>query len=130
MGTLDWVALGNGKARFVGQHIGADEEPHHVLAVELRNEGVYFGEFATAYESDENHFNIEIISFGYNSKNNIGNQHPGAKAEFNYSDSKAIHDIILELIFSPGEKPYPLKQQEWFRGGVSFRKNWIVTKSG
>src|SRR5437870_11679136 len=61
---LDWITLGGGKARFVGPELGADDEPHMVLAVELGTDGTYFGEFAAVYEPERTHYNVEIISFG------------------------------------------------------------------
>ena len=61
---LAWITLGGGKARFVGPELGADDEPHMVLAVELGTDGTYFGEFAAVYEPDRTHYNVEIISFG------------------------------------------------------------------
>ncbi|TPK91633.1 hypothetical protein FJ934_21795 [Mesorhizobium sp. B2-4-12] len=128
MGVLDWITLGNGKARFVGLQLGADEEPHEVLAVELGEDGVYFGEFAAVYEPDGNHYGVEIISFGYNSKHNIGNHHPGARAAFSASEVGAIRDLILALILSAADKPYPLKRRDLFRGGISFHNGWIVMK--
>src|SRR5437899_12420098 len=91
---LDWITLGGGKARFVGPELGADDVPHMVLAVELATDGIYFGEFAAVYEPDRTHYNVEIISFGYNSKHNIGNPHPGARAAFASSEAKAIRYLI------------------------------------
>jgi hypothetical protein len=128
MGKLDWISLGGGQARFVGPQLGADDEPHMVLAAELGNEGVYFGEFAAVYESDRTHFNVEIISFGYNSKYNVGNPHPGARASFTASEIKAIRYLISALVFSASEKPYPLKRRDRFLGQISFRSGWVATR--
>ena len=125
MVQLDWLIFDGGRARFVGPDLGADEEPHLVLAAELGTDGIYFGDFCAKYDPDRTHYNVEIISFGYNSKYNVGNPHPGARAAFTASEVKSIRGLISALILADGDKPYPLNRRDQFLGKVSFRDGWI-----
>ena len=129
MGMFDWISFENGKARFCGAEIGADDAPHQVLGVKL-GDTAYYGDFETKYEEDGTHYNVEIISFGFWSPTNVGHSSVGVRAVFSPAEVALIQSLICNLIRSSGEQPFPLDVRSRFRGGVFFSDGWIRQKTG
>ena len=129
MGMFDWVSFENGKARFCGGVRGADDAPHEVLGVKL-GDLAYYGDFETKFEEDDTHYNVEIISFGFWSPNNVGHPSVGVRAVLSPAEVALIQSLICNLIRSPGEQPFPLHVRSRFRGGVGFSDGWIRQKTG
>jgi hypothetical protein len=125
MGMFDWIDFAKGRARFDGSVRGADDDPHYVLAVELDGSRIYYGDFEPKFEEDHTHYNVEIITFGFGSRHNVGNPVPTARVAFSPSDVATIETLIRELMLSPGEKPSPLKDRSTFLGGVAFKDGWL-----
>jgi hypothetical protein len=128
MGMFDWLSFENGKARFCGQERGADEAPHYVLAVQLDNLPIHFGNFQPQFEKDKTHYDVEIVSFGFHTPSNVGNPNVTARAVFSPAEVRLVQTLIRNLILWPEEKPVPLKNRSSFRGGVHFRNDWIRQK--
>lgn len=133
MGALDWVEFPEGRARFAGgtRGAGTDDKPHETFAVEI-NGVEYFGEIRDSW-IDDYHFNVEIVAFGWGTKDWIGMSMPGLCARFTEGEIETAQHLILDLIKavpSFEERPFVMGEGEEFTGKVIFRDRWALLKSG
>jgi hypothetical protein len=127
MGKFDWVRFEGGKARFCGSARGGDDKGHDVVAVQVDGGRVNYGEFDLTYARDHNHYNAEILSFGYATEGNVSNPHAVDRASFPPAEIELIKSMISGLILRDDEKPFPLNDwREYFLGAVLFREGWIL----
>lgn len=122
---FDWVQFDDGRAKFNGLVRGADEAGHNTFAVQLLNRNIYYGEFRPCFEQDKNHFNIEILGFGYVSENDVGIANPDVKSMFNHSEERALERVITSLMLRDVKKPSPFNHPEAFLGKIFFRQGWL-----
>jgi len=127
MSMFDWVTLDNGRACFSGGGPCWDGKVRNVFALDLGDGDIRFGEFATKYNDDQQHFNVEIKNFGYDNKYDVGA--PDGRLAYSSISIEKIRALICDLIVNgvPGEgKPFPLHKPERFLGGVEFSDGWVV----
>lgn len=128
MDTFDWVQFPEGQARFAGGIRGGDERGYETFAVEV-NGIEYFGEIDKSFLPDRHNYNIEIRSFGYAWRENVGNPSPGARKEFTSGEIRIIRSLALQLVTAGlnfERRPFVLTehQNSKFVGGVDFRGGW------
>lgn len=98
-GPFDWYEFPEGRARFVGGIRGADQNGHEVIAVDLSGD-VNYGEIRKSW-IDEFSFNLEIVSFGHQWKENIGieiSRKNPLVSNFSKYELERIKDIISGLV--------------------------------
>jgi hypothetical protein len=93
-----------------------------------KNRRPYYGEFRTRYEADKTHYNVEILSFGYGDKLDVGLTVPIARAAFSSTEIEDIRSLISALMLADEEKPFPTEQSESFLGETFFGEGWIREK--
>jgi hypothetical protein len=119
----------NGAARFAGMGPGADERGCFVFEVQLPSYPSLYGEFGPQWAENKNDYDIEIVSFGFTSRNNVGNPHAGARPRFSSQQRKIIEDLIVALASSPEAQskvpPFSFKGSR-FLGRIHFLPGWII----
>ena len=131
-GTFEWVQFSEGRARFSGGVRGWDEQEHETFSVELDG-SEYFGEVRKSFLPDGYGFDIEIVSFGYGDKNDVGMPRPGIASQLVPSEDVDIAgSLIVKLIQSAcGSEAasFVMRQTEKsrFTGDVVFRDGWAIS---
>lgn len=128
MEELDWVVFDKGRARFCGAKRDTEVGAREVLAVQLEHGLPRYGEFSRQ-EVDHTHYNVEILSFGYGDKLDVGLKAPPARVAFSYTEIDEIRSLIVALMFADRKKPPPMRDSENFLGQVFFREGWIREKN-
>lgn len=127
--ALDWIDLNGGRARFSGLSLGVDELAHDTFQIEVQSKPALYGEYRAAWANNENDFDIEIVSFGFATDRNVGNDHPDARHRFSWGECENIERLTICLITSDGaQKGLPLfsSTKGRFLGRVKFAPGWIV----
>lgn len=133
--TFEWQRFPEGRARFSGGIRGWDERGYDTFAVELEGEVVY-GEIARAFLPNHNDFNIQVISFGYGMRENIGilNEDgtlPNAQGIFPSAYLQRVQSLVVQLVRAGlgfQDRPVPLTEypNAHFQGKVIFPEGWAV----
>ena len=95
MGEFDWIPFEEGWARFAGMEGGRERKVRYVFSVELPHSRPYFGEFSPVFESDRDHFNIEVVSFGYRIGSDVDRAEPRFRVVFSAVDAKKIKSYFI-----------------------------------
>lgn len=127
---FDWISLPAGKARFAGLVRGIDEAGHETVAAEIDSRE-FFGEIRRAFLPNDNDFNIEVVSFGYTRKEDLGTPMGGSRQAFSSQESLTIQTLLTQLVVAgthSGERPsllieYPNAR---FMGEVRFKDGWVM----
>lgn len=129
MGKFEWVTFEEGRARFAGFEGGREGRLHFVFSIELPNGRPFFGEFVPVFESDGNHFNIEVVSFGYRCGEDVDRSEPQFRVVFSPAQALTIQQLFRKLVMLDSDKPVPLDMRAWpnFRKEIAFREGWIRT---
>lgn len=109
-----WRQLGEKQVRFSGTARSVDDTGRHLFAVRTSTGAQLFGEFIELQEVDHAPYRIEIRSFGYSTKGNVGNPSPGARADFTAADADAIRDSVTRLFHESGESHFRSTGRETF----------------
>lgn len=122
--------VGPTRAQFSGGIRGWDELGHETFAVEIA-ETPWYGEIKQVYAENRHDFNLEVASFGYESRDNVGNL--DGRALF---DERAIELImvattkLVETIHAleNEDRPSPLYEVEGshFLGTIHFADGWVL----
>ncbi|QNH16049.1 hypothetical protein HEP74_01174 [Xanthomonas sp. SS] len=132
--TFEWVQFPEGRARFSGLVRGImDEQGHETFAVEVDGEE-YFGEVKNVFLPNGNDYNIEIVSFGYGRRGDIGMPMQGRTCRvFTATQASDIQALTVQLIAAGiqfSDRPSLLTEypNAHFMGQVSFSKDWALVK--
>jgi hypothetical protein len=130
--TFEWVDLPEGRARFSGGIRGIDEQGHETFAVEVDG-NEFFGEIRRTFLPNNNDYNIEVVSFGYNAKSSFGMPMLAACRIFTTAEIGTIQSLIVGLIAAGTrfvDRPHSLVEypNAHFMGEVLFKDGWILLK--
>lgn len=128
MKLFDWVEFEEGRAKFDGVVRGCDEKGHHTFAAQLPGRDLHYGEFNFLSEADKIHYNIVVLQFGFDDRNNVDNNHPNARAIFNPEEAASLERVISALMVSDIKKPFPIHDSGHFLGKVFFREGWLKVR--
>lgn len=131
--TFDWLKFPEGTAKFNGGIRGADEKRHETYAVDIDGHTV-FGEISKAYLSNQNDYDIEVISFGFGMEENVGNSHPNARGSFTKAQLTRVEALVTQLVlagFHFEDRPSALSESEksHFQGRIMFRSGWANVRA-
>ncbi len=122
--TLDFP---NGRIAFIGT-VRCDDVGVKEFRVELPNRAPMYGAWRACFAENGNDFNIEIVTFGYGDKLNVGNPHPKARVRFTVEETTIVEELVHELFanrnLTAGLSPFSMKLAR-FLGGVKFLPRWI-----
>lgn len=129
MSMFDWVGLDHGNARFAGGIRGWDELGHETFGIELDG-NTYYGEIAKVFAANEHDYNLEILSYGYAVREDVGLPAPESRETFSPTQAAEVEQLIRGLVAAVArweEPPFILRQTEssHFLGGVGFSDGWI-----
>jgi len=120
-----------GTVAFAGT-VRADDGGVDEFWVELADRPRMYGEWRTKWAPNENDFDIEIVTFGYGSKYNVGNTFPGARNVFKAHEEVKISNLVKDLFMDrerrSGLVPFSIKGSI-FLGGIFFLPGWIEINS-
>jgi hypothetical protein len=126
---LSLINFEEGAGRFAGAVRGGDEAGHFVFELQIPTFPELYGEWNAIFEANKTDFGIEIVSFGYRIRENVGNPHPNARLKFSGEQRNIIQRLITALFSSAeareGIPPFTSKKGR-FSGRVEFRPGWIV----
>jgi hypothetical protein len=129
MSSLVTLNLPNGKIGFKSTVLGWDEEPRDAFRIELSARPTMYGEWRAKFASNENDFDVEIVSFGYKSVRHLGSMLPVHRTEFSASEQSAIEELIRSLFADQTARavivPFSSKTAH-FLGAVTFAPGWIL----
>lgn len=130
MKRFDWIDVGPTRAQFSGGVRGWDELGHETFAVEIAATP-WYGEIKQIYAENQYDFNLEVTSFGYATRDNVGNLEGRA-----FLDRRAIEMVmvattkLVETIYALENegRPSPLYEVEGshFLGTIHFRDGWVL----
>lgn len=126
--TFEWQQFPEGRARFASGIRGWDERGHEVYAVEFQGRVIY-GEIDSTFLPNHNDYNIEVVSFGYGMKDNVGIPEPSSRGVYTEAELRIIRSLIVQLIQAGQhfeEKPLLLMEtkKSRFMGKIIFREGW------
>lgn len=126
--TFEWQQFPEGRARFAGGMRGWDERHHDVYAVEYQGRVIY-GEIVHAFLPNDNDYNIEVVSFGYGMKDNVGIPEPSSRGAYTEAELRIVRSLIVQLIEAGRhfeDRPSILMEypNAHFQGQVIFREGW------
>lgn len=108
---------------------GWDELGRETFSIELHRIE-YFGELKKSFLPDGYDFNIEIVSFGYSDKNDVGMPSHGVACKaFTLNDLETASSLVVKLVQSTShskDAPFAMRKTEksHFKGEVFFRDGW------
>lgn len=117
-----------GKVAFVGV-VRCDEAGVDEFQVELHDRPVLYGAWRPSFAENGNDFDIEIISFGYTNKTNVGNIDPSARVRFSPEEISTIEGLVRDLFAHKDLReqfsPFSVKIAR-FLGAVRFLPGWVL----
>jgi len=132
---FEWQQFPEGRARFAGGIRGWDERGHDTFAVELEGEIVY-GEIDTSFLPNHHDFNVQVVSFGYGMRENVGilnegGPGPHAQGTFPSAYLQRVQSLVVQLVragLSFEKRPSVLEEMpnSHFMGKVLFPEGWAV----
>lgn len=126
MGLFDTFTFPAGRVAFEGM-VRADPGGARVFRVELPGCHPMYGEWQVIPVSDPDEFDIEIVSFGYLSKENVRNPHPDARKSISLQEQGAVKALVAELFSVPSKTnekiPFTFNKRP-FSGNLVFAKRW------
>jgi hypothetical protein len=118
----------HGKVAFQGT-VRCDDEGVNEFRVDLPERNPMYGEWRPKFAPNGNDFDVEIPTFGYGSKHNVRNPHPGARVRFTAQEQLAVEQLVRALFADEhrriGIPPFTSKKAR-FLGGVSFLPGWVT----
>ena len=126
--TFEWQQFPEGRARFASGIRGWDERGHEVYALEFQGRVIY-GEIDSVFLPNHHDYNIEVVSFGYGMKENVGIPEPTSRGAYTKAELDIIRSLIVQLIRAGqrfDEKPLLLMEtpKSHFMGKIIFREGW------
>jgi hypothetical protein len=116
------------RASFAGSVRGVDEVGHFAFEVHLPSSTPFYGEYRPKRAPNGNDFDIEIVSFGFVYRDNLGNAMPTARRQFTEQQRRIVECLVKGLFADPEArkgKPIFCSQKARFLGGVYFLPRWI-----
>jgi hypothetical protein len=136
--TFQWFQFPEGKVRFSGGIRGWDERGYDTFAVELDDEVVY-GEIDNVFLANHNDFNLQVVSFGYGMRENVGILNDGspgrhAQGRFPAAYLTSVQSLVVQLVRAAlhfEDRPTVLTEYPaaHFQGKVIFHEGWAVGAS-
>lgn len=133
--TFEWQEFPEGRARFSGEIRGGDERGHDTFAIEIDG-FVTYGEIARAFLANRNDFNIQVVTYGYGIRENVGilnDGSPGPQAQgvFPPAYLHRVQVLVVRLIRAALQfenRPVVLSEYPTsrFQGRVIFPAGWAV----
>lgn len=137
MKAFDWVEFPEGRARFSGSVAGYifswDERSHETFCVDVDGKEL-FGEIKAIFMKNGNNYNLEISSFGYSDRDDVG-----APIDENWTTAVTdtqvewIANVLRQLISAVSKidiPPFVLRRaKELFLGDVTFKEGWVRIKN-
>jgi hypothetical protein len=116
-----------GRASFESMTRSWDESPVDAFSIELTAHLALYGIWRPKWASNENDFDVEIVSFGWAGKHNIGNPYPMARTKLTVERVNDVKELIIALIEDVDARrkivPFSSKTAR-FLGRIDFQDNW------
>ena len=130
--TSCWVDFPEGRARFSGGIRGVDERGHETVAVSIGKQN-YFGEVRRSFMPNGQDFNVEIVSFGFPSKEYVGEAPFEARQSLTSVELETARTLLFGMVqrgLSFAERPRVLTEypDSRFMGKVVFREDWALVQ--
>jgi hypothetical protein len=126
---LGLINFPNGAAGFASSFRGVDDRGHYAFELRLASYPSLYGEYRPKWAENGNDYDVEIVSFGFASPNNLGNPSAGARLRFSSQQRKITEGLIVALVSNPearkGTAPFTSKKSH-FRGHIHFLPGWII----
>lgn len=133
--TFQWFQFPEGRVRFSGGIRGWDERGYDTFAVEIDGDVVY-GEIDNIFLDNHNDFNVEVVSFGYGMRENVGILNDGslgrhAQGRFSSTYLERVQSLVVQLVLAAlrfEDRPTVLTEYPTahFQGKVIFPEGWAV----
>lgn len=132
--TFEWVAFPEGRIRYAGSARGRDEPPIETFAVEISG-SVHYGEIKRIFLPDGKSYGIEIVSFGWLTKNWPGVEpDPRLASSFTTRQLADVQSLICRAVAvwdGFDDKPFFLfSTKSHFNGSIEFLEGWALIKDG
>jgi hypothetical protein len=133
--TFEWQQFPEGRVRFSGEIRGWDERGHDTFAVEIDGQ-VVFGEIDNVFLANHNDFNVQVVSFGYGMRENVGilnDGSPGRHAQGRFPPAylQRVQSLVVQLLRAGLHfevRPGVLTEfpNAHFQGNAIFPEGWAV----
>jgi len=131
--TFEWIDLPQGRVRYVGEKRGREEPPIDVFSVCVHG-WTYFGELRRIYLSDRNHYDLEIVSFGWLTEDWFGTEpDPAFCASFTEKQLGDVQILVSQAVsnwYAMDDRPAILfkSSKSGFSGDIHFASGWALLK--
>ena len=106
----------------------SDESPQNAFSVELTGHLVLYGIWRPKWAPNEHDFHVQIVSFGWADKNNVGNPNPLTRRKLSVEQAADVKALITALVenvdVTKKITPFSSKTVR-FLGSIGFQDNWI-----
>jgi len=131
MASAFTVTCPTGSASFESVIRSWDESPRDAFSAKLVGEPILYGIWQPRFDANENDFNVEILGFGWNSKNSVGHPSPLTRTKLSSAQATDIKGMIIALFNDADARrrivPFSTRISR-FLGGIDFKKGWILVK--
>jgi hypothetical protein len=117
-----------GRASFQGMLRAWDESPESIFSVELTDHLVLYGIWRSKWAPNGNDFDVEIVSFGWASKYNVGNRDPITRRKLSAEHAMEVKALVIALVndVDASKKILPFSSTTArFLGRIEFNDNWV-----
>ncbi len=131
--TFEWIDFPQGRVRYAGGRRGRDEPPIETFAVEI-DARVYYGEIREVFPPEQNHYSLEVVSFGWLQHDWSGVEpHPEYCASFTLNVLSDVQSLLCKVVpiwRSLEDRPAILYEsfQTRFTGDIFFRDGWALVR--
>jgi hypothetical protein len=124
------VILPSGQASFEHAIHSWDESPRLAFSIQIAKRPTLYGVWETKFAPNETDFNVEIVGFGWTSKNNTGNPSQVTRERLSCGEANTVRELITALFNDEDARkntiPFSSKKAH-FVGGIEFQDNWVIT---
>jgi len=130
---FDWIDFPQGRVRYVGQKRGREEPPIYVFSVHIDG-WTYSGELRRSYLQDRNHYDLEVVSFGWIETVWFGTfPDPKFCASFTVKQLEGVQILVGQAVviwYAMSKRPAILfkSAKSGFAGAIHFSEGWALLK--
>lgn len=120
-----------GRASFESVIRSWDELPVSAFSVELTGHVALYGIWRAKWAPNGHDFNVEIVSFGWVDRNNVGNPNPMTRRKLTVEQATDVRALVVALVEDVDVRrkilPFSSKTAR-FLGCIDFDDGWIFVE--
>ena len=123
------ISRPTGRASFESVIRSWDESPQDSFSVELLGEQALYGIWRPNWAANEHDFDVEVVSYGWASKYNVGHPDPVTRRKLSAEQAADVQALVVALVEDRDVRtkisPFSSKTAR-FLGRIEFQENWVL----